>query len=540
MKTLITLLTMWLAAPGAYALDRVQLVQTKIHSSLSAILPTTDYLVIVNRVDSLDDGASPQTVDGTFKQLPGLQLGVDSKGEIVRQDFTSGAYNGPVSINVVIEDKVRAETYKTIEKLLPEIMGGIRDDDEIKMARGPLRQPPILIPTSPQVSIQNGNENKNPMQDNLKFMALLLITGGIFFWFVSRLDLNKGESSPGASNGSDRPHAGNDRGDEKNKGPEVAAADFALLDAEAVALFLMKKVRDKDEETWPSWIQSTPSIHQREVFRFLPSWMLSFLKDASDRRAKSDQPQVLIPLSQLFNEMALVEQSFKTPIQKKKAFLQWFPAQALRFVPRGDQKLFSDTSKRTLWSIRPDLGNFLRVDGMQVEEVMQEPSDQDIENCVRELSQMPTVSFEFSNEGGKSMYLRWVALINQLTEFSPIDSQIEQAKTKLSEKDFGLLLNTVGHLHTPYAFSDSVRKDWLRQVDPNDYCWWLSLSKQTPSWNLKQDLRPMRFAMFNQAIADNACMHWSEEEKKKSSERLLIGFRTLLEAPSTGQDRDAA
>ena len=41
-------------AMQTFALDRAQLTQSKIQSALSSVLPRNDFLVIVNRLDTLD------------------------------------------------------------------------------------------------------------------------------------------------------------------------------------------------------------------------------------------------------------------------------------------------------------------------------------------------------------------------------------------------------------------------------------------------------------------------------------------------------
>lgn len=541
MKNLILLLSLALLTPAASALDRVQLIQSKLHSSLSSILPASDFLIIVNRADTLDDGGASQAVDGSVKQLPGLDLGVDSKGQIVLQGHGANNYSGAVAINVVIENQVRPETYKTIEKLLPDIVGGLRDDDDLKIARGPLRQPASASSnTAPQITIQNspGQEGAQT-QENLKFLALLLITGGIFFWFMSKFNL-PGRESEGSGKSGGRGSSQDDAEGKAPQSPEVTAADFALLDAEAVALFLMKEVRDRREKTWARWVKVTPSVHQREVFRYLPAWLLSFFHTMAGKNPLTEQELASLSMGELFNEIALVEQSFKTPEQKKKAFLQWFPAQAIRFVPRKHQRALSEASKRTLWAIRPDLGNLVRADEMMIDQVMGEPSFPEVEACAKELMAWPSTSIEGGEEASADMVTRWIDLINQLTEFSPIDSQIEQARKKLTPNDLQKLLARVAHLRTPFSLSEAERKDWLRAVDPADYYWWTSLTKEKPTWNLKDHLRPMRWAMFSQAEKEAAHTKWSEEEKKKSSERILRGLRALLEQPSRGAERGAA
>ncbi len=131
-------------------------------------------------------------------------------------------------------------------------------------------------------------------------------------------------------------------------------------------------------------------------------------------------------------------------------------------------------------------------------------------------------------------------MINQLSEFSPIESQLQQAQTKLAKADFDRLLKSVAHLKTPLSFDDSQRKEWLRQIEPHDYQWWLNMYKQTPPWDLKQDLRPMRLAMFNQSAESSMWKDWSEDQRKESATRILNGFRKIIDPSWRNQELESA
>lgn len=535
-RSLLLISALLLVNLPAFAIDRVQLVQSKLQTSLSAILPRTDFIVIVNRVDSLEDGGTAQTVDGSVKMLPGLQLGVDSKGEIVRGDQGASSYNGPVSIQVMVEEKVRPETFKTIKNLIPEIVGGVRDDDEIKVTTGPLRQAPTVMNNStPQITIQN-SPDRNQTQENIKFLALLLVTGGLFFWFLSKL--NFGDKFDRQSGANPSPYRSGESEDTA-RSAEVAPADFSVLDPEAVGLFLLREVRQENPAAWLKWLKSAPSLHQREVFKHLPSWVLAYLQDlitTEDEQMDAEE----LSLHSLFNKIVLIEQSFKTPSQKKKAFLQWFPAKCLRFVPKKYQSALSDRSKIVLWSLRPDLGNLVRSDSLPLDQAMTEPTDTDLEFCHQELFSFPSVTLEQAANETKDVVLRWANMINQLTEFSPIESQLHQAELKLSSIEYARLLRSVAHLTTPFEFNESTRREWLRTIEADDYYYWLHLVKTTPGWQLENELRPMRLAMFRESELAKVHESWSEEDRKRSGARILHGFRITLDPNFRNMDSEAA
>ncbi len=67
MRPFLILLFLSVMTPKSHALDRVQLVQSRIHASISSILSPTDFLVVVNRLDTLDDGGAAQVVEAMFE-----------------------------------------------------------------------------------------------------------------------------------------------------------------------------------------------------------------------------------------------------------------------------------------------------------------------------------------------------------------------------------------------------------------------------------------------------------------------------------------
>ncbi len=170
-------------------------------------------------------------------------------------------------------------------------------------------------------SAPRSEDRPNQTQENLKFLALLLITGGLFFWFISRINFPQAKRENSQLGQRENPSA---TPDDAKKSAEVTAADFGVLDPESVGLFLLKEVMEKREVIWSKWIKFAPAQHQREVFGTLPSWILSYLQDLGKAHKMDEKELAEFSLHDLFNEIALIEKSFKSPYQKHKAFLQWF------------------------------------------------------------------------------------------------------------------------------------------------------------------------------------------------------------------------
>jgi hypothetical protein len=520
-----------------FAADRVQMAQSKINSSLSSILPKTDFLVIVNKLDQLDDLGASENSGGAIKILPGLNMGVDSRGTLIAQNQNSNNYQGAISVTLLIDKQVKQETFKTIEKLLPELIGGARDDDEFKISQSSLRQKNIDNPaSSPQISIQNHlPENKNNLQEQFKFLAVLLVLGGLFFLLITRLisNSNKASSQDSSSKKSFKDSSSQSKNEPLSKNAlKAQKAAFTILDAEAVSLFLLKNLKDKKNlSLFNAWLSATGSEHQRNVYKTLPSWVLSFFQERETiYKSNSEESNEKIKTEDLFEMITLVEQSLKTKNQKNKAFLMWFPAEALRYIPEQAQSTMSKSSKQVLWSLRPDMGDFVRMEKVDVNSLSNDLKVEEVNLCFNEMVSWSSKLIEsnLSYNSDASELSRWTSYISSLNEFSPIESQLEQAKLNLSSSDYEQLIKTVAHLNTPFTLDISDRKNWLRLIEPDDYSWWKNLIQAEIPWDLKNDLRPIRYTMITQALEDKKYLTWTEKQKKDSAQRIIMNLRIAL------------
>jgi hypothetical protein len=514
----------------AQAADRTQIIQSKIHSTLSSILPKTDFLIIVNRTEDLDSGMTESSSSGAIKMLPGLNVGVDSKGTVINQNQGAGDYQGAISITVIIDNNVKNETYQTLQKVIPDLIGGVREDDEIKISKSSLRQVPVQANTTPTIQIQNQiPENKTSTQDQIKFLSIILVFGGLLFWLISKF---LGQNNQNLKN---QPLDIKTSSATENNSPineHLEKVDFSVLDPNSVGLFLMKQFKNKkDLSAFSCWVALSDGLHQREVFKHLPAWILDYFRDQEITLKKENNLQLPLTANELFHEISLTEQSLKTSPQKQKAFLMWFPAEALRFVPRQTQASLTEYSKRVLWNIRPDLGNFVKMDVVDIDSLMSEVSENEISECLNEIQSWSskTVEQDSNENNSKNQILRWKGYIDSLTEFGPIDSQLKQAKEKMTAEQFQEIYKSVAHLNTPLLFNADTRKDWLRTISPDDFFWWQTSLNKNIDWDLKNELRPLRYNMFMQASENKNFESWSEKEKKIATQRILNSFKQLLE-----------
>ncbi|MCB0367896.1 MAG: hypothetical protein KDD45_00290, partial [Bdellovibrionales bacterium] len=490
-----SLLSLFFISKG-FCADRSIFVQAKIERSLSQILQPNDYLVIVNKLDDINYYDSRKgTITGTLKPLPGLNLDVDERGQVVSQNQQATDYRGPLFISVIFDKHVNQETQKTIIKNLPEISGGLLDDDELKTAVATLRQETISN-QSPSVSINNQlPENKSYWIDSVKLIATLSMLAGILLFFISRLSLNKKENNPGVM-----PFNENKKSDDKLV-DQFKWPDFTELSPSLVSLFIIKQIKEKNNQIVLNLFSLTDASFQRKVMMSLPAWVSTSIQKLvfdNENSFNSDNPEKInINIAnKIYLELTILEHSFKTESDYEKAFLLWFPPEMLRFVPKFQQKDLSIVSKTTLWYFRQDLGGFIRTDTSPEESLLKEPQPSAIHNCYVELKNWTSTSYVFESEKGLNIVNVWSQIINSLHEFGPIDFQVEQAKLKLTENQYKELENLIVRTLTPLLWSETKRKSWLRNIEPDDFYWWRSLLKEPLDWNLKSYVRTLRYGMF--------------------------------------------
>ncbi len=510
----------------AHAADRVSVVNGKIINALAGILPASDYLVIVNRLDLLEDGGeSESAVDGTLKSLPGLTVGVDAKGNVVRQDALGNHYNGPVSVVVMLDRKVNAETVKTIKNSINEIMGGTRELDEVKIMQATLRQD--AVPGSSPVTINNMSQPNSPSGagEHFKLAALLLMVAGLFAFLIGRIIPKSQSPANGPRQSAARGQEPSAEEKKETNKQDNFAEQLSKIEPQVVGLYLMKALKDKKTDWVAQWGHSSSATHQRDVFLSLPAWMAAYLESHIDRENPLDTSLLEVKPEQLLREITVLETNLKSDFFRAEAFLMWFPAQALRMVPKRYQGLFSSRSRSTLWYYRKELGEFVKAQVMSADRIMEEPTTEEVQLCFDEMRKWPSSLYVQDQKQSADPVTLWADIVNQLTEFSAIDGQMKQAEGHLSKEKYKKLLTQVCYVESPMMWSQEQVKSWLLVVDPNDYLWWTSLVQDAPQWDLKEMLRPMRRAMFEFAFQNPSYKNWSEEERKISSERLLAQMR---------------
>lgn len=528
---------------AAFALDRAVAVHSRIESALSAILSRSDYLVIVNRLDELEDGGASTAASGQVRRLPGLNVGVDNTGRVIRSDEVAGQYNGGVSISVIIDPAVKTETYELIEKNIPELAGGLRDTDEFRISSAPLRQPPPPGSQSPQIAVNNNLSDKDADSASLlKQLAIGLALLGLFVWILSRL-LNKSQESVPAQRSSPQEQAAqaNQVKEEKTK----AEKHFAELDPLLTGLYLMRSQSNRHPERIRGWAHSADPSTQRAVLMSLPGWMSSSLEKVI-RDAVKDHESPRADASAVYLEISVLEQNLKDPAEKNRALLSWFPAQYLRDVPSHQRDLLSQESRVVLWYLRPDLGDFVRQDSIardlsseDYDQALAAPSSEAIQKCFDEMATWNSKGIIGDRSVARDNVAALANMINQLKEFGPIESLIGQSKDRLSPEDFSRLETMVVWERTPFSWSTAQIKDWLRVVDPQDYLWWCKVLEQKPDWKLEELLRPLRLSMFNNAEKEPLYTSWSEAQKKMAVERLLNQMRTVHFGKDSGDELSA-
>jgi hypothetical protein len=238
--------------------------------------------------------------------------------------------------------------------------------------------------------------------------------------------------------------------------------------------------------------------------------------------------------SAVYLEISVLEKNLKAPAEKNRALLSWFPATYLRDVPTHQRDLLSQESRVVLWFLRPDLGDFVRQDAIardlsseDYDQALATPSDEAIQKCFEEMAVWNSKGIIGDRNTARDSVAALANMINQLREFGPIESLINQSKERLSSEEFARLESLVVWAKTPLSWTNGQIKDWLRVVDPQDYLWWCKILGQKPDWKLDELLRPLRLSMFNNAENEPLHTAWTEGQRKLAVERLLKQMREI-------------
>ncbi len=518
---------------SSFAMDRASAVHSRIESALSNILHRSDYLVIVNRLDQLEDGGSSTEATGKVKALPGLSVGVDSTGRVVRNDEASGQYNGGLSIAVILDPAVKDETYNLIQKNISELAGGLRDTDEFRITRASLRQPPAPQSSAPQVAINNSlGDPKGANSDLMRQLAVGLALLGLLIWVLSRMiNMQKHASNPSPSSAN---HMGSDSEKEDSE-RELSKEHISELDPLLTGLYLMRCQNQRQDDRLRGWVHAADPTAMRAVILALPGWISSSLEKTL-REALKDTDSPRADASVVYLEISVLEKNLRDPHEKIRALLTWFPAMYMRDVPIHQRELLSRDSRLVLWFLRPELGDFVKLEGESFDTALVEPNPAAIQVCYDEMAHWASKAIIGDRSEKRDTVDSLAKMINQLREFGSIESRVKQAREKLSPEDFARLERKIAWVRTPLSWNSSRLKDWLRVVDPQDYMWWRQILGETPDWKMAELLRPLRLSMFQNAEQDPLYKQWPESLRKQAAERILNQIRAVQLEQDSGDE----
>lgn len=523
----------------AFAIDRALSVHSRIEGALSNILHRSDYLVIVNRLDQLEDGGASSASTGQIRRLPGLSVGVDTAGRVMRNDEVLGQYNGGVSIAVILDPAVRDETYQLIERSISDLAGGLRDVDEFRISRAPLRQEPAPNNQAPQVAVNNNMGDPAQGNDILRQLAIGLGLLGLFIWILTRLLKAAGKDSGAANRQAPASEGAKEASEQAENQKKKAEKHFAELDPFLTGLYLIRSQNSRQMDRVRTWSHSADPSTQRGVLMSLPGWISSSLEKTIQGAIKDTEGN-REEVSTVYLEISVLEKNLRDPDERKRALLNWFPSTFLRDVPSHQRDLLTRESRLVLWYLRPELGDFVKLENEGFDQAIEEPSIPAIQKCYAEMEAWNSKGIIGERLTNRDPVAAIVTMINQLKEFGPIESRIKQAREKLSADDFARMEKQVVWVRTPLSWTEAQVKDWLRMVDPQDYFWWCHLVGEEPAWKLENMLRPLRLSMFRNAQADLIHPGWSEAQRKAAAERILEQLRKIHQQLEDSDDALAA
>ena len=538
MKTLVGLITIFvflIAGTSAWAGDRVLDVQSRLATALSGILPKTDFMVIVNRIDVLDL-ASGTAASGVVRNLPGLRVGVDEEGQVVVKDGQGSAYTGAVSVTVVIDQAVKPETVRAIETLLPEIMGGARGGDEVKLKRAVLRQ--TVEEKTPEVVVNNmappADPDKSSSMDLVKVGALFFLGLGALLWLMSR----KTEET------SDRKRTPDSRARGEREPPQLRSerwdpAAFEGFDAEIVGLFILKCVHENDFNRARSYFAEATPIAQRQALAALPSWLASHclerleLKE-NERDFKRINPETIL------RELTVMERSMKDDISAKaSALIQWIPAEAMMKVHPESLAAPTDETRYAIISLRPDLARSFNYDENDALVSGMIFNAKAIIAAQKEMSAWKT-RMVVPRNAKQTVVMAMAGIINRIESFVEIDVKLKSIQRKMSKLDWDAMQSKIVTRGTFDSLNELQRKDFLRLCDPADYFFIVDSLNVAYDWRIENLLRPKRLAAFRAAESLKSHEAWDDETKRQAQLRVLTHLRTVFLGEQTNANKPMA
>ena len=547
MKTLLLVLTILLALSAlvvgekAHAGDRVLEVQSRVNTALSAVLKRSDYLIVVNPVDVLEGGLESETANGAIKKLPGLRVGVDDKGQVVFGQASGSSYNGPVSVTVVIDNEVKEETVKTIEALLPEIMGGAQNSDDIKVRRALLYQPirEDAKPAGPQITIQN-LPPKDPIRielpkqemangDWMKFVSLLILGLGALMWLSGRNKSEPQSQRPMPTMAPTHPHPGREDANDSGSGNDWDPRTLEDADPSVSTLYIVKMMHEKKlGKAYSLFSMSSPRA-QRAVLTCMPAWLSAYTLDQFESMKTSHEKQAAADPGTILRELTVLDKALTgSEAYYATNFIQWLPDKALSYVSAKSAMAVSTNMCVVLAFTRPDLASQFPFDESAL---LSNAKDLKPENMIEAYKEMQGWSSRMvdSRRKAPSIVDTMVRVINGLNTFEEIDAKFASIQDKLKPADMANLRKRAVSLESLKGISDEQKKEFLRSVDPNDYVFLSTFpGVEVSQWPIDKLMRPIRYQAFKFAAKEKVHEAWSAKDKSKASTRLLMQLRKII------------
>jgi hypothetical protein len=515
-----------------FGADRSQTVHSRLVSSLSGFLSPSEFLVIVKKAEDLLEAGSESQAVGIVRSLPGLTVSVDSRGELVKQDGVENSYTGPLDISVVIDVGVKEETYQTVQKLVPEIMGTLNEADSIKVSKALLKQPPPVINTPPQVVVQNnlGTTDKDlqaqeaARKDLMRMLAIALGGMGFLLWINGRRRKNDNiNEQKGRTETAQSSKNMNDEMVSKNTIEKEAQVKEVLgsFSGETVSFYLLKLFKEDRKDFLFSTSQWTSLNFQKTLLLSLPGWLSQYFLKTWNSLAEEfkENPPELVSPEVVIRELAIFEKEMSSPSRKNRILIETFPAEALS----GFESKLANLPQKVvmeLWNQRPDTAKYLdlsQVDLSKNDEATTD--DMGAEIVFEALWQLDADAVV--RRARISPVQKWSGFINKMATFAEVEKQLQKAKEVLATQDFNLVFEKCYHFGTFSKLTTDETRAFLRDVDAADLAWLYDNFTVKPEWNLESLLRPIRLAMIKDALSQKSHLSWNESDIKEASTRVM-------------------
>ena len=526
-KWILTLLIISLssALPStAFASDRSSEVYGRIQSSLAGFLDREAFVVIVKKGEDFAGAATAQKAVGVATDLPGLQVAVDTEGNLIQKNDDVNSYKGPVDITVLIDQTIHEDTYKTIEDLLPEIIGTENVADSISISRALLKQ---VVPASqPEIVIQNGvPQDQSSSPSSMKFLAILLFGAGILLWIFGRKSDNN-NTSPSERAASYAPPS-----PAQQESADIATKTLSqFYSHEVLAYYLLK--HSGNEEKCSAFVNLLSLGEQKETVQQFPIWLAQHFTGVWNQNSdESSGFEDELSIEIVNRELALLDREISSDNAKQEFFIQNFPWKALDAAYK-DQKTLSNNALMSLWQYRPEASRlFGQSQGLNVE-VLTSETDGNVPELFKELWNLDS-QVSAKQKSQRDPVQVWSSVINQMESFTQVNEQLLNAQKKLAPEQYSSLEDQVVTEESIFKLSEKETKEWLRIVEPADLVWFLSTLSKQPSWDFESLVRPMRLAMIKGSQQEQVHTDWDSSNIEHASSRILGSLRLVLPNEAT-------